>query len=42
MGEMIEKDLETARLMASKEDGTIFLATDRLLWQSVVSHTMLD
>ena len=45
---MIEKDLERARVMAAKEDGTIFIATDeylannRALWQSVVSRAMLN
>ena len=44
---MIKKDLERARVMAAKEDGTIFVATDeylannRPLWQSVVSRAML-
>ena len=28
---MIEKDLETARVMVAKEDGTIFVATDEYL-----------
>ena len=45
---MIEKDLERARVMVAKEDGTIFIATDeylannRPLWQSVVSRAMLN
>ena len=45
---MIEKDLETARVMVAKEDGMIFVATDeylahnRPLWQSVVSRAMLN
>ena len=45
---MIEKDLETARVMVAKEDGKIFVATDeylannRPLWQSVVSRAMLN
>ena len=44
---MIEKDLERARVMVAKEDGTIFVANDeylannRPLWQSVVSRAML-
>ena len=43
---MIEKDLERARVTVAKEDGAIFVATDeylannRPLWQSVVSHAM--
>lgn len=43
-----EKDLETARGMVAKEDGTIFVATDGYLankwplWQSVVSRAMLN
>ena len=28
---MIEKDLETARVMVAKEDGIIFVATDEYL-----------
>ena len=45
---MIEKDLERARVMVAKEDGTIFIATDeylannRPLWQSVISRAMLN
>ena len=45
---MIEKDLETARVMVAKEDGTIFVPTDEYLahnkplWQSVVSRAMLN
>ena len=47
---MIEKDLERARLMVAKEDGTIFIATDEYLannmplwiWQPVVSRAMLN
>ena len=45
---MIEKDLERARVMVAKEDGTIFIATDeylannRPLWQSVVSRAILN
>ena len=44
---MFEKNLERARVMVVKEDGTIFVATDeylannRPLWQSVVSRAML-
>ena len=43
----IEKDLERARVMVAKVDGTIFVATDeclaniRPLWQSIVSRAML-
>ena len=43
---MIGKDLETARVIVAKEDGTIFvvtaeyLANNRPLWQSVVSQAM--
>ena len=45
---MAEKDLEAARMMVAKEDETIILATDeylannRPLWQSVVSHAMSE
>ena len=45
---MIEKDLETARVMVAKEDGTIFVPTDEYLahnkplWQSVLSRAMLN
>ena len=44
---MIGKDLETARVMVAKEDGTIFAATDeylannRPLWQTVVTRAAL-
>ena len=47
---MIEKDLERARVMVAKADGTIFIVTDEYLannrplwiWQPVVSRAMLN
>ena len=45
---MIEKDLETARVMVVKEDRTIFvapagyLANNRPLWQTVVTNAMAN